>query len=270
MSMLRVPGSNDGDAVLRRAVPQPRRPMTEQAGEPGPAGPPRWASAPRSAAPRSAVPRSAGRVRSSDGGLRVRQLRVREVHVRELRTGSRREYQLAARELQSRQVGPDTAARTQARSVTAVRTQAARTQGAPARAVPRQAAAVGRAVGPDARRQAAARQAPGPAAPGRVRLTRRGRRVLAGFAIVVAMAAISLLWIGAAGGALAASHHSSAGSAYRGLTRVVVRPGQTLWSIAARAEPTADPRAVIQQIMEVNAISTPDVQPGELLWVPQG
>jgi LysM repeat protein len=51
---------------------------------------------------------------------------------------------------------------------------------------------------------------------------------------------------------------------------VVVRPGQTLWSIAARAEPTADPRAVIQQIMEVNAISSPDVQPGELLWVPRG
>jgi hypothetical protein len=94
--------------------------------------------------------------------------------------------------------------------------------------------------------------------------------VLAGFAIVTAMAAISLLWIGVAGGAQAASHHSPAGSAYRGLTRVVVRPGQTLWSIADRAQPTADPRSVIQQIMEINAISTPTVQPGQLLWVPQG
>jgi LysM repeat protein len=79
-----------------------------------------------------------------------------------------------------------------------------------------------------------------------------------------------LVWIGVAGGAQASSQHSATGSAYRGLTRVVVRPGQTLWAIAARAEPTADPRAVIQQIMEVNAISSPDVQPGELLWVPQG
>ena len=94
--------------------------------------------------------------------------------------------------------------------------------------------------------------------------------MLAGFAIVLAMAVISLVWIGVASGAQASSHHSATGSAYRGLTRVVVRPGQTLWSIAARAEPTADPRAVIQQIMEVNAISSPDVQPGELLWVPRG
>jgi nucleoid-associated protein YgaU len=237
--MLRVPGGNDGDAVLRLAVPRPRRPLAGRPDEPGPA----------EAIQSAGSPRSAGRPRSSDGGLRVRQLSVREVHVRELRTGPRHEYQLAARQLQSRQAGPVTATRTQARSVTAVRTRAAGNQAAPV---------------------SAARRAPGPAAPGRVRLTRRGRRVLAGFAIVVALAAISVFWISAAGGAQAASHHSAAGSAYRGLTRVVVRPGQTLWSIAARAEPTADPRSVIAQIMEVNAISSPDVQPGELLWVPQG
>lgn len=235
MSMLRVPGSNDRDAVLRLAVPQPRRPLTGRAGEPGSVD--KHGSA--------GAPGPARRARSSDGGLRVRQLHVREVHVRELRTGSRHEYQLTARELKSRQTGPVTAARAQARSAAAVRTQPVATQ-------------------------AAARRAPGPVAPGRVRLTRRGRRVLAGFAVVMAMAAISLVWIGVAGGAQASSHHSATGSAYRGLTRVVVRPGQTLWSIAARAEPTADPRAVIQQIMEVNAISSPDVQPGELLWVPRG
>jgi nucleoid-associated protein YgaU len=244
MSMLRVPGSNDGDAVLRLAVPQPRRPLTGQAGEAGAAD----------------SPRPAGRARSSDGGLRVRQLHVREVHVRELRTGSRHEYRLAARELQSRQAGPVTAARAQARSVTAVRTQPVPSPRVPSPRVPSQPALA----------KAAARRAPGPVAPGRVRLTRRGRRVLAGFAIVLAMAVISLVWIGVASGAQASSHHGGAGSAYRGLTRVVVRPGQTLWSIAARAEPTADPRAVIQQIMEVNAISSPDVQPGELLWVPRG
>jgi nucleoid-associated protein YgaU len=249
MSMLRVPGGNDGDAVLRLAVPRPRRPLAGRPDETGPA----------EAIQSAGSPRSAGRPRSSDGGLRVRQLSVREVHVRELRTGPRHEYQLAARQLQSRQAGPVTATRTQARSVTATRTQARSVTAVRTRAAGNQAAPV-----------SAARRAPGPAAPGRVRLTRRGRRVLAGFAIVVALAAISVFWISAAGGAQAASHHSAAGSAYSGLTRVVVRPGQTLWSIAARAEPTADPRSVIAQIMEVNAISSPDVQPGELLWVPQG
>ncbi|MEP7026224.1 MAG: LysM peptidoglycan-binding domain-containing protein [Actinomycetota bacterium] len=88
-------------------------------------------------------------------------------------------------------------------------------------------------------------------------------------AVAMALAVITLLWISVAGGAQAASHRSPAGSAYQGLTRVAVHPGQTLWAIASKAEPSADPRAVIQQIMEVNALSSPVVQPGELLWVPE-
>jgi LysM repeat protein len=54
------------------------------------------------------------------------------------------------------------------------------------------------------------------------------------------------------------------------MTRVVVRPGQTLWSIASQAEPTADPRLVIQQIIQANSLSGPVIQPGQSLWVPKG
>jgi LysM repeat protein len=54
------------------------------------------------------------------------------------------------------------------------------------------------------------------------------------------------------------------------MAQVVVRPGQTLWSIAERAEPAADPRIVVQQIIEFNALSGPVIQPGESLWVPKG
>jgi hypothetical protein len=104
---------------------------------------------------------------------------------------------------------------------------------------------------------------------GGVRLTRRGRTVLACFVITALTAAVVLLWLTVPGGARAASHAQGPGAAYQGLTRVVVRPGQTLWSIASRAEPAADPRIVIQQIIEVNALSGTVIQPGETLWVPR-
>jgi LysM repeat protein len=54
------------------------------------------------------------------------------------------------------------------------------------------------------------------------------------------------------------------------MTQVVVQPGQTLWSVAAAAEPSANAWAVVQQIIDVNALSSANVQAGELLWVPKG
>jgi LysM repeat protein len=54
------------------------------------------------------------------------------------------------------------------------------------------------------------------------------------------------------------------------MTRVVVRPGQTLWSIAVRAEPTADPRVVVQEIIDANSLTGPAIQAGAVLWVPRG
>jgi LysM domain len=106
--------------------------------------------------------------------------------------------------------------------------------------------------------------------PGRLRLTRRGRMVVAGLAVIVAAALATLFWISAAGGAQASGAGQPPRAAYRDLTQVVVRPGQSLWSIAAAAEPSADPRIVVQQIMAVNALSGTVVHAGELLWVPRG
>jgi LysM repeat protein len=54
------------------------------------------------------------------------------------------------------------------------------------------------------------------------------------------------------------------------MTQVVVQPGQTLWSIAAAAEPSANPWTVVQQIIDANALSGARVQAGQLLWVPKG
>jgi predicted metal-binding membrane protein len=106
--------------------------------------------------------------------------------------------------------------------------------------------------------------------PGAIRLTRRGRRVVAGLAVLAVIAAATLLWMTAAGSVQASSRGGSPASPYQGMTQVVVRPGQTLWSIAAAAQPSANAWSVVQQITEVNALSGPTVHAGQLLWVPKG
>ncbi len=102
---------------------------------------------------------------------------------------------------------------------------------------------------------------------GGVRLTRRGRIVLTAFLVCLALVAVGLT---AAARAQAASSGTSAGALDRSMTRVVVQPGQTLWSIAVKAAPAEDPRAVMQRIVDVNALRGTTLQPGQLLWVPKG
>jgi LysM domain len=108
--------------------------------------------------------------------------------------------------------------------------------------------------------------APPGAADAPLRLTRRGRAVVAAAAALL-VTAISLL---AAGVAQATSHALSPHAARQNLIQVVVRPGQSLWSVAESTDPDQDPRAVIQQIIDLNALSSDAVFPGEQLWVPRG
>jgi hypothetical protein len=104
----------------------------------------------------------------------------------------------------------------------------------------------------------------------RVRLTRRGRRVLWAFATLLVLAALSPILLTLATGAQAANHGLPAAAVQDTMRQVVVRPGQSLWSIALQAEPRADPRVVVQQIIQLNALSSDVVVPGESLWVPRG
>jgi hypothetical protein len=99
-----------------------------------------------------------------------------------------------------------------------------------------------------------------------LRLTRRGRIVVAAMAALL-VAALSLI---AAGAAQAISHTGPAhpaGSA--NLAQVVVQPGQSLWSVAESADPNADTRLVIQQITELNSLNGDTVFAGQRLWVPR-
>jgi nucleoid-associated protein YgaU len=114
--------------------------------------------------------------------------------------------------------------------------------------------------------------APGPRpmaglAPAPLRLTRRGRLVLAALALFLATIAITVASMTVSGAQ--AANHGRSGGGYAGMHQIVVRPGQTLWSIAVQAEPTADPRQVVGQIMTANSMTSSVVQAGELLWVPK-
>ena len=109
----------------------------------------------------------------------------------------------------------------------------------------------------------------GPSLPGEapqsLRLTRRGRVVLAVFAAVAA----SLFALAATRGTAAAGSAAPAGTAGHSMTQIVVQPGQTLWSIAMRADPHADPRLVVQRIITANALPGGTVQAGQRLLVPR-
>jgi hypothetical protein len=110
------------------------------------------------------------------------------------------------------------------------------------------------------------RPSPGPHRPSPgLRLTRRGRVVAASMAALLVTMVLGI----AAGAAQATSHGPSSRTVERSLVQVTVRPGQSLWSVAEVADPNADTRVVIQQIVELNALSGTIVFAGERLWVPR-
>jgi LysM repeat protein len=53
-------------------------------------------------------------------------------------------------------------------------------------------------------------------------------------------------------------------------TRYVVRPGDTLWSIAQRVSPGEDPRPVVDLLTSANDLEPGNLVPGQTLIVPAG
>ena len=68
--------------------------------------------------------------------------------------------------------------------------------------------------------------------------------------------------------AQATSHGPSPRAARQNLVQVVVRPGQTLWSVAESADPDQDTRVVVQQIVDLNSLSGPTVPAGQRCGFP--
>ena len=126
------------------------------------------------------------------------------------------------------------------------------------RAAGRAAAPTGRAVAPVGRAVAPAGRAP-------VRLTRRGRAVVAVLLLLLAVTVLGLLRAPAT-----ATTGGRGASASPVAERVTVRPGETLWQIAERAAPGVDPRDTVARIREMNGLRTSAVAAGRVLWVPPG
>jgi len=96
---------------------------------------------------------------------------------------------------------------------------------------------------------------------GRVRVTRRGR-------LVVVLAVLALMIVGfSATGHVASQAASSAGAQHA--RTVTVQPGESLWAVAVRIAPHADPRLVVQRIVEINHLAGAAVGAGQQLVVPR-
>src|SRR5262249_25005765 len=104
----------------------------------------------------------------------------------------------------------------------------------------------------------------------RVRLTRRGRIVIVALIAAGVMLVAALAWLAGTARADAARSGSSASAVSGRLRSVGGRPRPSLWAGAPRADPAADPRSVLQEIIDLNGLNGPSVQPGQRLWLPRG
>jgi LysM repeat protein len=89
----------------------------------------------------------------------------------------------------------------------------------------------------------------------------------------MAVTGVSALLIGALSVGLAtAAQATRAGSSSPGryLAKVMVLPGQSLWSLAESYDPDADTRRAVQEIQQLNSMTGDQVRAGEVLWVPRG
>lgn len=103
-----------------------------------------------------------------------------------------------------------------------------------------------------------------PAAPTRLRLTVRGRRVLATVAAFPIAVAVGIAVL--SGGSAAASR--DVGMAAGSFDEITVMTGETLWSIAVEVAPTSDPRDVVDEIVRLNALDGVTVSAGQRLAIP--
>ena len=93
-----------------------------------------------------------------------------------------------------------------------------------------------------------------------IRLTRRGRRVVALLAIIPI--ALTFLLIGMR------SAVATDGTVQSETQSVVVKPGQSLWDVAVAISPNTDPRETIWLIQQLNTMETSEVLAGQALIVP--
>ncbi len=105
-----------------------------------------------------------------------------------------------------------------------------------------------------------ARQAP-------LRLTRRGR-VAAVLGLVLLASLVSTRVFALATGPASGRSAAAAPAGPMTGSTVVVQPGDTLWAIASRVAPKADPRVTVQEIIDRNGLVGASVRAGQVLVLP--
>ncbi|WP_322409398.1 LysM peptidoglycan-binding domain-containing protein [Microbacterium invictum] len=98
----------------------------------------------------------------------------------------------------------------------------------------------------------------------RLRLTTRGRRVLASLAALPAVVALSAAMI-SGGSALATRADGGPAASF---DTVTVQSGDSLWAIAERVAPSADPRDVVAAFSRLNGLDAGVVAAGQELAIP--
>jgi hypothetical protein len=94
----------------------------------------------------------------------------------------------------------------------------------------------------------------------------RRRRLLLGATAAGILVALALPWGGAGGHPLATPGPVLAGAAVTAGADYVVQPGDTMWSIARRLDPGADPRVIVAQLEA--QVGSDSLQAGERIHLP--
>ncbi len=95
-------------------------------------------------------------------------------------------------------------------------------------------------------------------------LTRKGWIVLVAIPTALLVVAAMLFAVGL-------RSEAQASTSAQGVTDTVnvnVAAGETLWALAAEYAPDRDPRTVVAEIVELNALSSSTVQAGQSLYIP--
>ncbi|MFZ9740234.1 MAG: LysM peptidoglycan-binding domain-containing protein [Prochlorotrichaceae cyanobacterium] len=97
-----------------------------------------------------------------------------------------------------------------------------------------------------------------------LRLTPRGRG-LARLAVVSSLSILLLAGFSLFSGATAGSTDSVSTTPYM---KITVKPGETLWSIASNLSGSGDRRDLVDELIEVNRLKSPEVVAGQKIYIP--
>jgi hypothetical protein len=98
---------------------------------------------------------------------------------------------------------------------------------------------------------------------GNIVLNRRGR--LARTLVILSLAIVMVATFAFSAGAGSTDSMAATPDSF---VTVIVGPGESLWSLAGRMAGAGDARSLIEEIMIVNSLATPDVQAGQSLRIP--